>query len=213
MNALVVVDVQNDFLPGGALPVPRGEEVVPIINDLSPKFDRVVATQDWHPPRHVSFAASHPGHRIGETIETDFGPQILWPVHCVRHTHGAELAPGLDRRRLFAIFRKGTEPEIESYSGFFDNGHRRATGLGHWLFEQEIDEVYIAGLATDYCVRYTALDALSLGFRTTVIADACRAIERTPGDSDAALREVRRAGGQILSALDLVFPPRPELLR
>jgi nicotinamidase/pyrazinamidase len=200
MKALVLVDIQNDFLPGGALAVPRGDEVIPIANRIQPAFELVVATRDWHPADHGSFAANHSGRRPGEVIELDGLPQILWPVHCVQDTPGANFAPGLDTSRIQQVFFKGTNPRIDSYSGFFDNGHRQSTGLGEYLQQQRVDEVYLAGLATDYCVKYSALDALRLGFRTIVIVDACRGIDLLPGDVERALDEIRTAGATLITS-------------
>ncbi|MCS7305827.1 MAG: bifunctional nicotinamidase/pyrazinamidase [Thermoguttaceae bacterium] len=200
MKCLIIVDVQNDFCPGGALPVPNGDQVVPIINQFIRRFDRVVATQDWHPPGHLSFAANHPGRKPGEVIQLAGLEQILWPVHCVQGTPGADFHPDLDRSAIHAVFRKGMDPEIDSYSGFFDNGRRRSTGLEDYLRREGIEEVYICGLATDYCVRWTALDALRLGFRTYVIEDACRGVELRPGDIAAALQQMQQAGVHIVQS-------------
>ena len=211
MNALIVVDVQNDFLPGGALAVPQGDEIVPLLNALLPRFDHVVATQDWHPANHGSFATMHPGRRPGDVITLGGERQHLWPPHCVQGTRGAEFPTALDRARFEAVFQKGTDPEIDSYSGFFDNGHRKATGLAPWLWDHDVDEVFIAGLATDYCVKYSALDASSLGFHTAVVVDACRAIETHPGDLEHALLEMRRASVRVMSSVDLRVPPHPTL--
>lgn len=203
MRCLLLVDLQNDFLPGGALPVPEGDAVLPVINRIQPRFDLVVATQDWHPPDHLSFAANHPGRRVGEVIELDGLPQVLWPVHCVQFTPGAELAPGLDTRRIVHVVRKGTDPRIDSYSGFFDNGHRRSTGLADFLRQQQVRELYVAGLATDYCVRATALDAVQLGFPTYLITDACRGVNLKPGDVDRALEEMARAGVRLVHSREM----------
>ena len=193
-RCLILVDIQNDFLPGGALAVPRGDEVVPVANRIMDRFDRVIATQDWHPANHGSFAANHPGRRIGETVELAGQPQILWPVHCVQHTPGAEFAPELNLSAVGSVFQKGLDPDIDSYSGFYDNGRRRSTGLGEFLREQGVDRVYIMGLATDYCVKFTALDARSLGFETRLILDGCRGVDLSPGDSEAAIQALRSAG-------------------
>ncbi|MFQ5501903.1 MAG: bifunctional nicotinamidase/pyrazinamidase, partial [Phycisphaerae bacterium] len=176
MDALILVDLQNDFTPGGALPVPDGDAVVSIANRLMPRFDLIVATQDWHPPDHGSFAANHSGKDPGDTIKLNGLEQILWPVHCVQDTPGAALLSVLDTSRIAHVFRKGIDPGIDSYSGFFDNDHRNATGLGDYLKEQRVDRVYIMGLATDYCVKFTALDARSLGFDTCLIEDGCRGV-------------------------------------
>jgi nicotinamidase/pyrazinamidase len=200
VKALVVVDIQNDFLPGGALGVPDGDQVIPVANRVAPAFDLVVATRDWHPPEHASFAANHPGKKPGVIIELDGLEQILWPVHCVENTPGAEFAAGLQLDRVARIFRKGTDPKIDSYSAFFDNAHRRATGLGDYLKEQGVTDVYLLGLATDYCVKFSALDAVELGFRTFVIEDGCRAVELAPGDADRAIEAMRSAGVKIVQS-------------
>lgn len=198
MTALIIVDVQNDFCPGGALAVAGGDLVVPIINAMLPRFDVVVATQDWHPRDHASFAANQPGTRVGQVIELNGLAQVLWPVHCVQGTPGADLRADLDTSGLDGLFKKGTDPLVDSYSGFFDNGRRHATGLGDYLKQRGVTSVFVCGLATDYCVKWTALDALSLGFATTVISDACRGVELRSGDSARAIAEVQAAGGQVV---------------
>lgn len=200
MRALVLVDIQNDFLPGGALAVGDGDKVVPVANALSPRFDLVVATQDWHPADHRSFASNHDGRDVGEVIDLNGLPQVLWPNHCVQDTWGAEFAPELDTSRIARVFRKGVDPEIDSYSGFFDNGHRRSTGLGDWLREQGVEEVWVLGLATDYCVKFTALDARHLGFRTVVVEDGCRGVNLAPDDSEKALAALREDGVEVVSS-------------
>jgi nicotinamidase/pyrazinamidase len=204
MRALILVDIQNDFVPGGALAVREGDRVVPIANALMPRFDVVVATQDWHPADHGSFAANHPGTHVGEVIELNGLPQVLWPVHCVQGTRGAEFVPGLDVSKVARVFRKGTEREIDSYSGFYDNGHRRSTGLGEWLSERGVGDVYVAGLATDYCVKFTALDARKLGLGVTLVDDACRGVELKPGDVARAVEEMREAGVKVLRGADVL---------
>jgi nicotinamidase/pyrazinamidase len=203
MNALVIVDVQNDFLPGGALPVPRGDEIIPLVNDLQKQFELVVATQDWHPPDHGSFAANHPGKKPGDRIMLDGIEQILWPAHCVQHTAGAEFAPGFATKRVARVFQKGVDPRIDSYSTFFDNAHRRATGLGDFLNERDVTDVYLAGLALDYCVKYSVLDACQLDFKAHVIVDACRGIDLAPGDVDLAIEEMKASGARVLQSGDL----------
>ena len=200
MNALIVVDLQNDFCPGGALAVTQGDAIVPVIDRILPAFDVVVATQDWHPANHGSFAANHPGKNVGEQIELGGLPQILWPVHCVQHTRGAAFHRQFDISGLDGVFQKGVDPAIDSYSGFFDNGHTRATGLGEYLNGRGVGTVYICGLATDYCVQATALDALQLGFETIVISDACRGVNLQPGDDARALEAVVAAGGTLARA-------------
>ncbi len=203
-NALVLVDIQYDFLPGGALAVPDGDAIIPIVNQLQHRFDLVVATQDWHPEDHASFAANHSGRRVGELIVLDGLEQRLWPVHCVQNTYGAELAAELDASRISRVFRKGVDPCIDSYSGFFDNGHRRATGLGDYLHEHGVAQVYIVGLASDYCVKFTALDAQRLGFATYVIEDVCRGVNLAPNDVALALNELRQAGVHVIRSDDAV---------
>lgn len=197
MNALLLIDLQNDFAEGGALPVPGGLALGPVINRLQPDFDLIVATQDWHPANHGSFAANHPGSQPGQMATLGGLPQRLWPVHCVQGTAGADFLPGLDRTHWAAVFRKGEDPGLDSYSGFFDNGHRRATGLADWLRQHGVDRLHVAGLATDYCVKYTVLDALSLGFAVTVIEDACCGVDLQPGDVRQALEEMTRAGARL----------------
>lgn len=199
MNALILVDVQNDFCPGGALPVPEGDLVVPVINRLQHGFDLVVATQDWHPASHGSFAVNHPGRNPGETIELAGLAQILWPVHCVQNSPGAGFHPALDRSRIAAVFRKGTDPNVDSYSGFFDNGRRSSTGLDDYLKSQGVSDVYVCGLATDYCVKATALDAVGLGYRTCLVQEACRGVNLRPGDVQQAIDAMRAAGVVILT--------------
>ncbi|MBA3709406.1 MAG: bifunctional nicotinamidase/pyrazinamidase [Planctomycetes bacterium] len=194
MRALILVDIQNDFCPGGALAVRDGDAVVSPANRLMDACEVIVATQDWHPRDHGSFADNHPGRKPFELAELAGLAQVLWPAHCVQGTPGADFHPALDRARIQRVFPKGTDPAVDSYSGFFDNGRRRSTGLGEWLRERGVDEVVLAGLATDYCVKATALDALASGFRTTVVADACRAVDLNPGDGERALTEMRAAG-------------------
>ena len=203
MKALIIVDVQNDFLPGGALAVPRGDEIIPLVNDLQNGFELVLATQDWHPPDHGSFAANHPGKKPGDRIMLDGIEQILWPVHCVQNTLGAEFAPGFATKRITRVFQKGVDPRIDSYSTFFDNAHRRATGLDDYLKQRGVTDVYLAGLALDYCVKYSVLDACQLGFSAHVIVDACRGIDLAPGDVDLAIKEMKASGANILKTGDL----------
>ncbi len=190
-RALIIVDVQNDFIPGGALPAKNGGEVVPVINELEKEFEIVAATQDWHPQNHMSFASNHPGRKPGEVIELNGLQQVLWPDHCVQGSWGAEFHRELDMTRVDKVIRKGTDPQIDSYSGFFDNGRRKATGLEQYLRGREVTDVYVTGLATDYCVLWTARDAQSLGFATHVIADACRGVDLKPGDIERAFEEMR----------------------
>ena len=203
MKALIIVDLQNDFLPGGALPVPHGDEVIAVANELQRHFELVLATKDWHPSDHGSFAANHPGKKPGDRVILDGIEQILWPLHCVQNTHGAEFAAAFDTSRIADVFHKGIERNIDSYSTFFDNAHRRHTGLADYLKKRSIKEIYLTGLALDYCVKYSALDARHLGLNTHVILDACRGIELEAGDIDAALDEMKGAGATILKSSDL----------
>jgi nicotinamidase/pyrazinamidase len=203
MNALILVDLQNDFLPGGALAVPHGDEVIPLANKLQRRFDLVLATQDWHPPGHGSFAANHAGKKPGDRIVLDGIEQILWPVHCVQNTHGAEFATSFDTSRIAHVFHKGTERNIDSYSTFFDNAHRRHTGLAHYLEKRGITDIYLMGLALDYCVKYSALDARHLGLNTHVILDGCRGIELELGDIGRALDEMKCVGAVLLKSNEL----------
>lgn len=202
-DALIVVDVQNDFCPGGALAVPDGDQVVPVINRLMPLFPLVVATQDWHPPDHQSFAANHPGCQQGQVIEVAAMPQVLWPVHCVHGTAGADFHPGLDVMRIQTVVRKGLQPEIDSYSGFFDNARRRATDLHPFLQTQGVQRVFVCGLATDYCVKHTCLDGRSLGYEVYLIEDACRGVNLSPGDVQRAIDEMRREGVEVVQSGDV----------
>lgn len=197
-HALILVDLQNDFLPGGALGVPGGDEVIPIANRLMDDFEIIVATQDWHPPDHGSFAANHPGRQVFGNIDLHGLTQTLWPVHCVQGTPGAEFAPGLDAGRITRVFRKGTRPEVDSYSGLFDNGRRHSTGLAEWLREQGVTRVTVCGIATDYCVKFTALDAVAEGFDVTLHLPACRGVDLQPGDIAAAVEAMREKGVRIL---------------
>jgi nicotinamidase/pyrazinamidase len=176
-DVLIVVDVQNDFCPGGGLAVPRGDEIVAAINRLAAKFDHVVLTQDWHPPRHLSFASSHPGRRPFETIALPYGAQVLWPDHCVQGTPGAAFHPALDIPHAALVIRKGFRPAIDSYSAFFENDRTTPTGLGGYLRERGFARAFLAGLAFDFCVRYSAEDARSHGLDAIVIEDACRGID------------------------------------
>jgi Amidases related to nicotinamidase len=204
MKALILVDLQNDFLPGGALAVPDGDKVISVANQLQSVFPIVVATQDWHPANHGSFAASHPGKKVFEQIELNGLPQTLWPVHCVQNTQGAELAASLNRQRFAKVFPKGTDAGIDSYSGLFDNGHRKSTGLGEWLKAQGVSEVYVCGLATDYCVKFTALDSVQFGFRTSLIEDASRGVNLRSDDVKNAVEEMKHAGVSVVQSAELL---------
>lgn len=198
MNALIIVDIQNDFLPPGALPVPNGEDVIPVINGLQEKFDLVVATQDWHPADHKSFASMYPGKKIFEQILLNGLPQVLWPEHCVQEMPGAQFSPSLETKRIEAIFRKGMDKNIDSYSGFFDNGKLKATGMGDYLKGKGVTAVYVTGLAGDYCVHFTALDALELGFQSTIIEDSTRPID--PNYFKEAMQKYVAKGGVLIKS-------------
>ena len=200
MKALILVDLQNDFCPGGALAVPDGDKVISVANRLLDKFDLVVATQDWHPANHGSFAANHPGKKMFEMIDLNGLPQVLWPNHCVQNQPGAAFVKKLNAAKIKKVFQKGTDAAIDSYSGFFDNGHRKATGLGDYLKAQGADEVYVLGLATDYCVKFTALDARQLGFKTYFVEDASRGVNLKPGDVANAIAEMKKAGVIVTTA-------------
>ncbi len=202
MKALILVDLQNDFCPGGALAVPEGDLVIPLANQLMDAFDLVIATQDWHPANHGSFAAMHLWRKPGQVIDLNGLPQVLWPIHCVQESFGAEFVKHLEIEKIDKIFPKGTDQGIDSYSGFFDNGHKKSTGLGDFLKEKEVTKVYILGLATDYCVKFTALDALGLGFETSLFVEACRGVNLNDGDVDKALAEMEERGVQMIAHID-----------
>ncbi len=193
-DCLILVDLQNDFMPGGALPVPRGDEVVSLANALARASGHVVASQDWHPPDHRSFSSQHPGSKPGQIAELGGLEQVLWPDHCVQGTTGAAFHAGVDRSGIDAVFRKGQDRDLDSYSAFFDNARRRSTGLAEHLRRRGVESVAVMGLATDYCVKFSALDAASLGLRTTVLIDGCRGIDLERGDVERACDEMRSAG-------------------
>lgn len=177
MKALLIVDVQNDFMPGGSLAVPEGNHIVPVINAIQEHFNMVVATQDWHPEHHISFAANHVGKSNFDEIEVHGKPQTLWPVHCVQGTLGADFHPDLDTKKFEAIFRKGTDVGIDSYSAFYDNGHLKSTGLSGYLKEKEIKQLFVCGLASDICVYFSIYDAVKAGFDCVFIEDASKALD------------------------------------
>jgi nicotinamidase/pyrazinamidase len=201
MKALIIVDVQLDFLPGGALAVPDGDAVIPVINNIQNKFDLVVATQDWHPAGHKSFASVHRGRQVFDKIDLNGLEQVLWPDHCVQGTPGAEYHSSLNMNRVEAIFRKGMDTEIDSYSGFFDNGHLKATGMGDYLKGRGIKEIFVCGLAADFCVYFTALDGLVLEFKSTILEDATRSIDQD--GFEAAKENLLANGGVILHTSSL----------
>lgn len=195
MKTLIIVDAQIDFMPGGALEVKNGDQIIPVINDILPQFELVVATQDWHPENHKSFAVNHPGKKEFEVIDLNGLEQKLWPPHCVQGTKGADFHPDLETKPIEAIFRKGMDPEIDSYSGFFDNGHKKITGLGGFLKERGAVDLYFCGLAADICVYFSLLDALKEGFNATLIENA--AVPLLPEGFDTIRREIIFRGGRI----------------
>ncbi|NGX57850.1 MAG: Peroxyureidoacrylate/ureidoacrylate amidohydrolase RutB [Chlamydiae bacterium] len=204
MKALLLVDLQNDFFPGGTLPVPEGDQIIPTINALlDMDWDVIVASKDWHPANHKSFASEHEKD-VGDIIKLQGVDQILWPDHCVQKSKGAEFYPGWDITLIDKIVFKGTDPLIDSYSAFFDDGHRRSTGLNEFLKEYQITDVYCAGLATDYCVRSTVLDALELGYKTFVVTDGIRGVDLSPNDSQKALDEMNRNGAIMITLHQLL---------
>lgn len=194
MKALILVDIQNDFLPGGALAVKDGDQIIPVVNALQASFPLVVATQDWHPADHGSFAANHPGKALYEEIDLNGLSQVLWPVHCVQGTSGAEFSEALDQSRIAAVFQKGTDAGIDSYSGFFDNGRRKSTGLDAYLKSQGVTSVYVVGLAADFCVKFTALDAALLGYETHVIREGTKGVNLEANHTDLAFEALEAAG-------------------
>ena len=206
MKALIVVDIQNDFCKGGALEVANANEIIPITNQLihSGFFDTIIATQDFHPADHKSFAANHLWRKVGQIIDLNGLQQVLWPIHCVQGSWGTEFTQGLAVDKFDKIFPKGTDPEIDSYSGFFDNGKRKSTGLSEYLKSIGVKKVYVLGLATDFCVKATAIDAHSEGFETVLIADACRAVNLSPDDGNNALKTMKMSGVQIIQSAEIL---------
>jgi len=202
-TALLVIDVQNDFIPGGQLAVPEGDQIAPLINRLGGLFKQVVIAQDWHPSGHGSFASSHPGHQPYEVIQLPYGEQVLWPEHCVQGTAGAEFHPELNLPHAQLIIRKGCNPDIDSYSAFLEADRRTTTGLTGYLKERGIDTVYMVGLALDFCVMFSALDARAAGFNAYVVLDACRAIDMN-GSLAAAIERMQSAGVGLIQSTELV---------
>jgi nicotinamidase/pyrazinamidase len=204
VKGLLLIDIQNDFMPGGALAVDGGNEIIPLINEIIHyPFDLIVATKDWHSYDHGSFASNHEGKRPGDHINLGGLDQILWPVHCIQGTQGAEFAPGWDSTAIDKVIYKGTDPFIDSYSAFYDNGHRKSTGLEDYFRERGIKQIFMAGLSTDYCVKFSVLDALKIGFQPYVIVDACRGVNLHQGDVDRAHFVMREGGAFLLSFKDL----------
>lgn len=202
-KALLLVDIQNDFCPGGALAVPDGDAIVPVVNRLLPHFQLVIATKDYHPRGHISFASRH-GKPVFSSVDTQYGPQTLWPDHCVEGTSGAELNPHLDKTGITKVVIKGNNSEIDSYSGFFDNGRLQKTNLQDILQEYGVASLYICGLATDYCVLFSAMDALELGYAVTMVEDGCRGVNLQPDDSVKAFAQIAAAGGRCLTAEETI---------
>lgn len=200
MRALIIVDVQYDFLPGGALAVPDGDTIIETINRMQVNYDLVVATQDWHPANHQSFASQHAGKEIFSQIEWKGLPQVLWPDHCIQETRGADLVATLNTAKIEAIFRKGMDRDIDSYSGFFDNGKRKATGMSDYLKGRGVDAVDVCGLAADYCVYYTAKDALDFGFKSSILDAATKAIDQS--NYEQIKQDFAIVGGQIKTFAD-----------
>jgi len=203
MRALLLVDLQNDFLPGGPLAVPDGDAVIPVANRLMAGFETVIASQDWHPADHSSFVAEHPGHIVGDTVHLNGQTQILWPVHCVQESDGASFSEDLNSERITHVIAKGTDREIDSYSAFFDNGHVKETGLHGYLQALGVDALTVLGLATDYCVKYTVLDALKLSYRVSLVTDGIRAVNLRQDDGSNALLEMSAAGADLITSSDI----------
>ena len=199
MKALLIVDMQNDFMPLGALGVKGGNEIIQIINHLIPHFSLIVASKDWHPADHVSFAKTHQ-KKEGEVIEVKGRRQVLWPLHCLQHSHGAEIVQGLNQEMILRFFHKGENKEIDSYSAFFDNQREKSTGLDEFLKSKGVNQIYLAGLTTDYCVKYTALDGCELGYEVFVILDACRPINLSPDDEKNAIDAMKGAGAHVIDS-------------
>ena len=204
-STLILIDLQNDFLPGGSLSVPGGDQIVAIANRLVSAFREVILTQDWHPKAHASFASSHDGYEVGDVVNVDGLNQILWPDHCVQHSHGAAFVDQLTFPCQSKIIRKGTHRRIDSYSGFFDNARKNQTELADYLNQRNVQQIYLAGLATDFCVKFTAIDAVSLGFDVSLIVDACRGVDQQPGDVVRAIQEMHAAGVKILSSDEVLL--------
>lgn len=208
MSALIVVDMQNDFMPGGPLGVPGADTLIPIIQKLMKKFSLCIATQDWHPKGHISFASSHPGKKPGDRIDVHEVSQTLWPVHCVQNTPGAQLVAGLEADKFSAIFLKGSDPFVDSYSTFFDNERIKETGLMAYLRNRGITDLYFTGVAMDYCVLYSVLDAIDQGFRAFVIVDACKGIDLDPGDIEKSLGAMVASGATLLTVEQVYAKPQ-----
>jgi len=197
-RALLIIDVQNDFLQGGSLAVPRGDEIIPLLNKLQEQFELIIATKDWHPKNHKSFASQHKNRKVGDVVILNGQKQILWPDHCVQNSFGSEFPSTLNTENIEKIFYKGTDKNIDSYSGFLDNDRKKKTGLEEYLRQKRVEDIYIAGLATDYCVKCTALDGKAAGFNIFVIENACRGVDLDKGNVDRVIKEMKENGIKII---------------
>jgi nicotinamidase/pyrazinamidase len=204
MRALLIVDMQNDFMPSGALPVPNADKLVPLINDLMHQCDLIVATLDWHPPHHKSFASAHSKKKPGERIDFEGYQQLLWPDHCIAHSSGAELVSELNTNLIDHLVYKGDDLNIDSYSAFFDNAKQKSTGLEQLLKKHNVSELYICGVALDYCVRHSAIDAANLGYKVFLVIDACKGAVISPGDIEKAITEMLDAGVKFITTKQIL---------
>lgn len=204
MKALLIVDVQNDFLPGGALAVPQGDVIIPVINNIQQHFKLIVATRDWHPANHGSFASNHDNRQVGEVIRLHGQEQVLWPDHCVQGSPGAEISPLLNQGLINNVIFKGSDPDIDSYSAFYDNGHLKETGLHAYLKRNGITSLFVCGLAADYCVYYTVKDALLLGYEANLLTDATRGVNLQPEDTDKAFKDMEKRGARLMTSTELL---------
>ncbi|MGQ1890925.1 bifunctional nicotinamidase/pyrazinamidase [Thermophagus sp. OGC60D27] len=204
MDALLIVDVQNDFLPGGSLEVADGDKIIPVINALQPRFKHIIATKDWHPANHGSFASNHPGQKPGEVIKLHGLDQILWPDHCVKGSPGAELSPLLNHGLIQKVILKGSDPTVDSYSAFFDNGRRIQTELHNYLRHKGIKRLYVTGLAADVCVYFTVKDALELGYETILVTDATKGVNLQPDDTARAFADMQKRGATLLRSDEII---------
>lgn len=204
MKALLIVDVQNDFLPGGALAVPQGDAIIPVINNIQQHFKLIVATRDWHPANHGSFASNHDNRQVGEVIRLHGQQQVLWPDHCVQGSPGAEISPLLNQGLINNVIFKGSDPDIDSYSAFYDNGHLKETGLHAYLKRNGITSLFVCGLAADYCVYYTVKDALLLGYEANLLTDATRGVNLQPEDTEKAFKDMENRGARLMTSTELL---------
>ena len=204
MKALLIVDVQNDFLPGGALAVPQGDVIIPVINNIQQHFKLIVVTRDWHPANHGSFASNHDNRQVGEVIRLHGQEQVLWPDHCVQGSPGAEISPLLNQGLINNVIFKGSDPDIDSYSAFYDNGHLKETGLHAYLKRNGITSLFVCGLAADYCVYYTVKDALLLGYEANLLTDATRGVNLQPEDTEKAFKDMEKRGARLMTSTELL---------